>query len=274
MTYIMITLVLIVLVSVVLGAPAFFGVTTALVVVMGALLIGPRAVLPPGISSIALTGLLAFAERRGWLTELQFQGAPEHVVTLQLAFVIVGFIVLMVFSALVSDRLRASVVAVEERAAEAERAWHKQTTVAEQLTADVAEQERLLAVIHDLEVPLVPILPGVVVVPLVSHLGAERMAKIERRVLDFVAATRTDSVLVDITAVPQLDAAGVTAIIRLGQALRLLGTQMILTGITAVTAQNLVHFQIDVAMMPTYATIEDALSRMVNTRQLLASSAY
>ena len=47
-----------------------------------------------------------------------------------------------------------------------------------------------------------PVLPGVLILPLVGHLDSQRLAQIEGRLLQRIRAERTDLVIIDMAAVP------------------------------------------------------------------------
>jgi rsbT co-antagonist protein RsbR len=257
--YVMMTLILAMVVAVVLHLPAFIVAITALMVAMAALLIGPRYALAPGVTGIGCFVLLIIAGQRGWFERMEVPQTADLLVVVQLGFVAVALGVVIVVSMLTSDRLRHSAAEAQLRADEAERARSAQTTLTEQLEVQVAEQRHLLNIIQELEVPVVPVLKGVLVLPLVSHLDSHRLQAIERQVLDQVIASRADLLLVDVTGVPVFDTFTAKGIVRMGQALRLLGTQMALTGLKPATAQTLVQLGADLGGIKTYTAIQDAL---------------
>jgi rsbT co-antagonist protein RsbR len=257
--YMMLTLILATIVAVVLHLPAFIVAITALMVAMAALLIGARYALVPGVTGIGCFVLLVVAGQQGWFERVEVPQTADLLVVVQLGFVVLALGVVVAVSMLTSDRLRQHATEAQLRAEEAERARSAQTTLTEQLATQVAEQRQLLGIIQELEVPVVPVLEGVLVLPLVSHLDSQRLQAIERQVLDQVGATRADLLLVDVTGVPVFDTIVAKGIVQMGQALRLLGTQMALTGLKAPTAQALVQLGADLGGIKTYAAIQDAL---------------
>jgi rsbT co-antagonist protein RsbR len=67
------------------------------------------------------------------------------------------------------------------------------------------------------------------------------------------------SLLVDVTGVPVFDTFVAKGLLRMGQALRLLGTQMALTGLKPAMAHPLAQIGADLGEIKTYAAIQDVL---------------
>jgi anti-anti-sigma regulatory factor len=258
--YLMMTLILATIVGAVLHLPAFVAAITALLVAMGALLIGPYYALAPGSTGIGCYTVLTIAGRQDWLQSIEVPQTSWLVVGVQVGFVVTALSVVVAMSMLLSAQLRHSVTEAQARAAEAERLRAAQAVLTDQLEIRVAEQRHLLEVIQELEVPVIPVLSGVLVLPLVGHLDSQRLQALERQVLEQVATERADLLLVDVTGVPILDTTVASAITRLGQALRLLGTQMAITGLKPAMAQTLAQLEVNLWNIKTYARIQDALS--------------
>jgi rsbT co-antagonist protein RsbR len=181
---------------------------------------------------------------------------------IQVGFVTVALAVLMVVCALASQRLQHSARDAQARADDAAYAHSMQATLNEQVREEIDEHRRLLALIQELEAPIMPIRSGVLVLPLVGHLDERRLQQIEERLLQRVVAARSDRVLIDITGVPLVDLGVANELLRLSQALRLLGAEVVLTGLRPTIAQTLSELDTDLHFIKTYATIQDALAQM------------
>jgi rsbT co-antagonist protein RsbR len=260
--FVMMTLLLATGVAIVLRASAFIAVITAMVSIMAALLIGARAAVLPGLIGIPLYGLLALSEYLGWRSPIQIPEVTSGILLVRFAFVGAALAVVIVVSTIASGRLHQSVSTAQTRADEAERMRADLADTAAQLTSQLSEQRRLLSVIQELEVQTVRVLPGVLILPLVGQLDDERTERIEQHVLTQVTAQRARLVFVDLTGVPILDTALAQWVLRLSQAIGLLGTQAVLTGLKPATAQQLVHVGITLHGVATYATIQDALEHI------------
>lgn len=126
--------------------------------------------------------------------------------------------------------------------------------------ADLREQyDRLESVISELAVPVVPLLDGVIVLPLVGNLDTRRAQQVIESLLTGIAEQQADVAIIDITGVPVVDTQVASY---LGQAIRaaaLLGARVVLTGIGARIAQTLVALDIDFSAVTTCANLRDGI---------------
>jgi anti-anti-sigma factor len=125
-------------------------------------------------------------------------------------------------------------------------------------------------VIQQLGVPIIPLGGGRLLVPLVGELDPERMDLITDRVVQAAVSGSARLLVLDITGVPFLDAATVAELGSVIHALRLVGAQAVLVGINPEVAQSLVASGMDVAALPVFATLEQALGSTL--RPALAGS--
>ncbi|AUX41222.1 anti-anti sigma factor protein [Sorangium cellulosum] len=104
-----------------------------------------------------------------------------------------------------------------------------------------ATRERLLDTISALSTPVLPIDDGILVLPIVGHIDATRSDQIMDALLDGVERHGAEVVIVDLTGVPVVDGAVTCHLLRAAHAVRLLGAQCILVGISPATARSLVQ---------------------------------
>lgn len=133
-----------------------------------------------------------------------------------------------------------------------------EVALAEQV-ARVREQEREL---EALTLPIIQVLRGVLVLPIIGSLTSARARVLTERLLDEVARTRGHTAIIDVTGVTEIDTATAEHLIRMVGALRLLGAQSMLTGITASVAQALVGLGVELDDIVTVATVQQALARL------------
>ncbi len=156
-----------------------------------------------------------------------------------------GAAILIIVIWLVSHRLvslsDAAVMLADERAAEAQAA--QSVAEAARLTIEQrsAEQQRLLELIGVLETPVITIADGVLLAPIVGHLDSQRTERLSRRLLEAVHDQHVTTVILDIAGVPLVDTQVAQAMVRTAQAVQLLGSRVILTGITSAIALTLSH---------------------------------
>ncbi|KIG19638.1 RsbR, positive regulator of sigma-B [Enhygromyxa salina] len=120
----------------------------------------------------------------------------------------------------------------------------------------VRDQERE---IEALSVPIIRILEGTIVLPIIGALTASRARILTERLLDEVARSQIHTPIIDVTGVGDIDTATANHLIRMIEALRLLGAQPILTGVTPEVAQSLVSLGVDLVGYTTLRSVRQAL---------------
>ena len=84
----------------------------------------------------------------------------------------------------------------------------------------------------ELSTPIIPIAEGVLAVPLIGAIDHERNQQIASALLQRVSATRTAVVILDLTGVRHIESEIVDALMQTVRAMRLLGTEAVVTGIS------------------------------------------
>jgi rsbT co-antagonist protein RsbR len=137
----------------------------------------------------------------------------------------------------------------EQQRAEAER-------IALQEQVIEAQREAL----RELSTPLLPLDRNVLALPLVGSIDSSRAQQVMETLLEGIAAHQADMVIVDITGVKVVDTQVAQALVRTAQAVRLLGAQVILTGIQPQIAQTLVHLGADMGGIVTRSTLQSGIA--------------
>ena len=133
-----------------------------------------------------------------------------------------------------------------------------------------AEQERLAlqdqviaaqqAALRELSTPLIPLADHVVAMPLIGSIDSARAQQIVEELLAGVAANRATTAIIDITGVPIVDTQVAGALLRAAQAVELLGSRVVLTGIRPEVAQTLVGIGVNLGSIVTRATLQDGIA--------------
>lgn len=114
----------------------------------------------------------------------------------------------------------------------------------EALEEQNAEQKRLLELVSTLETPAIPLLDGLLFAPIVGTLDTRRAQDLTTRLLEEVHTHHIRKVILDITGVLMIDTQVAHALIQTAQALRLLGCEIAITGISAEVATTITHLGI------------------------------
>lgn len=108
-------------------------------------------------------------------------------------------------------------------------------------------------------VPVVQVWEGIVLVPLIGTLDSQRTQQLMERLLNRVTETSSPVAILDITGVPAIDTQTAQHLIETVAAVRLLGAEVILTGVRPSIAQTLVHLGIDLSNVMTRASLAAGL---------------
>jgi anti-anti-sigma regulatory factor len=126
---------------------------------------------------------------------------------------------------------------------EAKRAA-QEATIAE-IRATQRREDQLRAVIQELSTPIIPIYRGVLVLPLVGAIDSLRSQEITERLLEEIVRQQADMVIIDITGVSVVDTSVANHLIMTAQAVNLLGSRVIFTGISSTIAQTIIQLGVN-----------------------------
>lgn len=116
------------------------------------------------------------------------------------------------------------------------------------------------ATLAELSTPLIPITEKVMVMPLVGSVDSGRAQQVLDTLLHGIAESGAQLAILDITGVPVVDTQVANAIVRAAQAVRLLGADVMLSGIRPEVAQTLVGLGTDLSDIITRGTLQDSIS--------------
>lgn len=128
----------------------------------------------------------------------------------------------------------------------------------------LGEFERTLARLRDtmeaMSTPFIPITERIVVMPLVGQMDTDRIHQVMTVALEGVQSTHVQVVILDVTALRDLDTRVARALLDTAKALQLLGAKTILTGIRPSLAQTLVGLGLDLGSVITKGTLQSAIA--------------
>lgn len=126
----------------------------------------------------------------------------------------------------------------------------------EDLKSTLDTQARLLETIRELSTPVVPLMRGIILLPLVGNIDTARSLQIMEQLLNGVQQHRAQVAIVDITGVPVVDTSVANSLIRAAQAVNLLGAEVVLVGIRPEVAQTMVTLGVDLSGIATRSDLE------------------
>jgi anti-anti-sigma regulatory factor len=114
--------------------------------------------------------------------------------------------------------------------------------------------------VRELSTPVVRVDKGVLLLPLIGAVDAQRAEDMVETVLEHIVAEQARSLILDVAGVSEIDDALATALVRTAAAVRLLGARTIVTGISPRAAQTLVGLDVDVSSMITCNQLAEGLA--------------
>lgn len=145
---------------------------------------------------------------------------------------------------------------------EARRAAEERATLQEQMI--LAQR----ATLRELSTPLIPIADGIVILPLIGTIDEQRAQQILEALLEGVAQHRATAVILDITGVQIVDTHVASALVQAAQAVRLLGADVIVTGIRPEIAQIIIDMGQDLRGMVTHGTLQMGIAYALQRRHI------
>jgi ABC-type sugar transport system substrate-binding protein/anti-anti-sigma regulatory factor len=114
-------------------------------------------------------------------------------------------------------------------------------------------------VIRELSTPLIPISDTVMVMPLIGAISTSRAAQITEAALEAISRQGTQVLIIDITGVAVVDTSVINHLLQMAQASQLLGTIVVMVGISPEVAQTIVQLGLDLSRIVTRSTLQAGL---------------
>lgn len=146
------------------------------------------------------------------------------------------------------------------------------TEILHETQAQLASRERLLAdqtkLIQELSTPIIPLLNGVLVLPLVGMLDTHRAAQVMEATLSEIQENRAEVLILDVTGVPTIDTNVAHHLIQLARAVEMLGAKVILVGLRPEIARTVVQMGVDLGTITTLANLQAGIAHALAQRGL------
>ena len=127
----------------------------------------------------------------------------------------------------------------------------------------VDERERVIRQqqdsIRELSTPVLPVRERLLILPIIGVLDTERARQLTGQLLIAIRTHRAKVVVIDITGVPDVDEAVANYLVRTVDASRLMGSSVIITGLSPEIAQTLVTIGVDLSKMNTIGDLQGGL---------------
>ena len=119
--------------------------------------------------------------------------------------------------------------------------------------------ERHQAAIRELSTPVIRVHERVLLLPLIGAIDSHRADQVMDSVLLKVAEAQARCIIIDIAGVPIVDTKVADSLVKTAAAVRLLGAEVILTGITAQVARTIVQLGVEISTMYTLSRLSEGI---------------
>jgi anti-anti-sigma regulatory factor/HAMP domain-containing protein len=140
------------------------------------------------------------------------------------------------------------------------------------LRASTSERLMLAETLRELSTPVIKLYHQIILLPLIGTIDAARAEQIQRALLAGITSHNARKVILDLTGVPVIDEQVAQALTRLPRAAQLLGTQVIIVGISPEVAQSIVHQGIDMGLITTFADLQSGVQYALSSLGLIIAS--
>ena len=127
------------------------------------------------------------------------------------------------------------------------------------IAANLEALGRHQAAIRELSTPVIRVYERVLLLPLIGTVDSHRAEQIMESVLLNVVEAQARCMIIDIAGVPVVDTRVADHLLKTAAAVRLLGAEVVLTGITAQVARTMVQLGLDVSSMHTVSRLSDGI---------------
>ena len=129
--------------------------------------------------------------------------------------------------------------------------------------AFITERERVVRLqqeaIRELSTPVLQVRDRLLILPIIGLIDSDRARQLTEQLLDAIREFRARVVVMDITGVAAVDSKVANHLIQTVDAARLLGTTVILTGVSPATAQTIVTIGVDLSRIRTVGDLQGGI---------------
>ena len=155
------------------------------------------------------------------------------------------------------EALEKAYAEVEQLVREQTKKLKREQEESARLQQEVIEAQR--HALEELSTPIIPILEGVIVMPLIGSIDMMRARDVTRNLLAGIREHHAKVVILDITGVPIVDSGVAAYLNKTIQAARLKGARTIVTGVSDAVAETIVDLGIDWSGIETLGDLQTGL---------------
>ena len=119
--------------------------------------------------------------------------------------------------------------------------------------------EELTSLVKELSSPVIPVLNGILVVPMIGNYNEERIMDLMENVLMELSRQQANYLLIDVTGLKKVDAFTIQHIQKLNQAVQMLGGKCFLVGISAELSIRMINSGVDLEGIVSFMNLQQGV---------------
>jgi rsbT co-antagonist protein RsbR len=111
----------------------------------------------------------------------------------------------------------------------------------------------------EMSIPVMTLWKNILMVPIIGTIDSKRAQLMMELVLKRISETESKTLIIDILGVPFVDSAVANHLLKITKAVKLMGCECIISGMSPSVAQTIVHLEIELTGIITTSSLSDAL---------------
>ncbi|WP_050184165.1 STAS domain-containing protein [Domibacillus robiginosus] len=145
-----------------------------------------------------------------------------------------------------------------------ELARQKEQQSIKELEEKVEERtEELSSLVKELSSPIIPVLKGILVIPLIGKYNQERLSDLLENALIEISRQKANFLLIDVTAITSVDEFTMFGIQKLIESVRLLGAECFMVGISSKLAIEITNTTLNMSEVRTFSSLEKGVEAAI-----------
>ncbi|GAE44755.1 positive regulator of sigma-B [Mesobacillus boroniphilus JCM 21738] len=122
-----------------------------------------------------------------------------------------------------------------------------------------ARTEELSSLIQELSSPIIPVLKGILVIPLIGKYNEERLSNLIEKSLVELTKLKAKYLLIDLTGIKNVDPYTIHGIQKLIQSIRLIGGQCFIVGVSAELSIQILSSNVKIEGIQSFSSLQQGV---------------
>lgn len=111
---------------------------------------------------------------------------------------------------------------------------------------------------REMSIPVMSLWENILMIPVIGAVDSKRAQLMMELILRKITESQSKIVIIDILGVPSVDSAVANHLLKISQAVKLMGCEAVISGISSEVAQTMVHLGVELVGVTTTSNLRDA----------------